>query len=242
MSRNRTLILLSVVVLAAGGAVLLGRWQLRRLASRRATNGALISARNLPPLDLAQAIRAWTPLDGRRVTVQGTFDSSGIMLLRGRVQFESPGLQVVTPFSVDSTSAVIWVVRGFVPSPDAVTPPDSIPAPAHGHVRLEGLTLAMPATRDSGQALTRNGVTTWNRLDQGVARRLRPAALPVYLLLSGDESGPGRLRTIPPPELTDGPHLSYALQWFGIALAILAFGVIVLRRGGRGSAPLPGAP
>jgi cytochrome oxidase assembly protein ShyY1 len=42
------------------------------------------------------------------------------------------------------------------------------------------------------------------------------------------------------PTLDDGPHLSYAIQWFAIAAAIAAFGVIVMRRGGRAS-PRPRA-
>ena len=41
----------------------------------------------------------------------------------------------------------------------------------------------------------------------------------MYLLLAGDSTGPARLAPVPPPELNDGPHLNYAIQWFGIALA-----------------------
>ncbi len=73
-------------------------------------------------------------------------------------------------------------------------------------------------------------------------RALAPRSLPFELLLAGDSLGPGRLVPISPPELTNGPHLSYAIQWFGIALAALVFGVIFLWRDRPGSVPPPEAP
>jgi surfeit locus 1 family protein len=37
---------------------------------------------------------------------------------------------------------------------------------------------------------------------------------------------------VPPPSLTDGPHLSYALQWFGFA-TVFMIGFVVFARGKR---------
>lgn len=221
--------LLTVAVAASG----LGRWQLRRLSARRASNAVLLAARDRPPLELAGTAKSGTPIDsGRRVVARGSFETQDQIVLRGRVQNDGPGLQVVTPFELDG-GGVLWVVRGFVASPDAVTPPDQIPAPIPGSVTINGLALATPVTSDGGAPLKHNGVTTWKRLDRGTLARLRPGSLPVYLLLAGDPTGPGRLVTVPPPTLGDGPHLSYAIQWFGIALAVLTFGVIVLWQDGR---------
>ena len=128
-----------------------------------------------------------------------------------------------------------------VTSPDATTIP-TLPEPAPGEVTLTGLALSIPTTTDAGQPLIRGRDTTWRRLDRGTLARRTPNTLPIYLLLAGDTAGPGRLPSVEPPRLDDGPHLSYALQWFGIAIAIAAFGVIALRRGDRGSAPPLAAP
>jgi cytochrome oxidase assembly protein ShyY1 len=62
----------------------------------------------------------------------------------------------------------------------------------------------------------------------------------VYLLVEPDSAEPRHtvegtaypFRAEPPP-LDGGPHLSYAIQWWGIAIAVWAFGVFfVLRKRG----------
>jgi surfeit locus 1 family protein len=242
VSPSRRVIFVVAVLSVAVAAIGLGRWQLRRLRERRASNSILIDARQRPPIELTSGGGPETPIDsGRRVVAHGTFQPRDEIVLRGRVQNDGPGLQVVTPFVLDS-GGVLWVVRGFIASPDAVTPPDTIPPPIAGRVTINGLALAVPVTRDSGALLQHNGHTSWQRLDRATLSRLRAGSLPVYLLLAGDSTGPGQLATIPPPELTDGPHLSYAIQWFGIALAVLTFGVIVLWRGGRAPTRHPEVP
>jgi surfeit locus 1 family protein len=51
-----------------------------------------------------------------------------------------------------------------------------------------------------------------------------PAALPVRL---------------PPEELSEGPHLSYAIQWFTFATIAVVGAVILLRRERRGPTTAP---
>ncbi|MGH7592653.1 MAG: SURF1 family protein [Gemmatimonadales bacterium] len=243
MSRIRRTTLLITVLIVATIAVALGRWQLRRLHTRRASNAVLLAARARAPLQLPGGFAPGTMIDsGRRVAARGHFDTAGQIILRGRVQDDAPGVEIVTPFVIDSDVGVLWVLRGFVRSPDAVTPPDTVVAPVPGDVVVSGIAFATPVTGDSGRPLLYHGVTTWQRLDRAVALQRRPGALPVYLLLSGDANGPGRLATVPPLELSDGPHLSYAVQWFGIALAVLSFGVIMVWRDGRARPRRPGAP
>ena len=243
MSYFRRVVLTTAVLAVAVTAIKLGRWQLRRLDQRRASNALLIAAGRKPPLELPNGFASGEAIDsGRRVVARGRFDPTGQILLRGHVQNDGPGIQVVTPFVFDSSSAVLWVLRGFISSPDAVTPPDTIPAPTPGPVTITGLALGVPVTGDSGAPLLHNGVTTWKRLDRGTVRRFRRGSLDVYLLLAGEANGPGQLAVAAAPELNDGPHLSYAIQWFGIALAVLTFGVVVLWRDGRASSPRLEAP
>lgn len=239
MSRTRRTAFALLIVALAATALLLCRWQLRRLSTRRASNSTILAARALPPLSYTGT--STRPVPGRRLLVRGHFEPGNQMLLRGRVHDDAPGLEVATAFRPSESDTVLWVLRGFVASPDAATIPN-VPQPTPGEVSITGLTLAIPTTSDSGQRLIRGRDTTWRRLDQGVIARRTPTALPVYLLLDGGEGGPGRLPAVDPPVLDDGPHLSYALQWFGIALAILAFGIIALRRADPGSPRPPAAP
>lgn len=242
MSRTLRFLLALTVVTIAVSAIALGRWQLRRLADRKASNAAMLAARNLPALDLGGQDRIEGTVAGRRVTAKGVFDLTRQLLIRGRVQDQSPGLDVITPLVLSDGARVIWVRRGFVRSPDATTPPDLVPPPDTGLVLVTGIAMMAPERSDSGKPLHRGDVTTWSRLDGAVIRSLAPGSLPFELLLAGDSAGPGRLTPVPVPELTNGPHLSYAIQWFGIALAALLFGVIFLWRERPGFVQPPGAP
>lgn len=238
MSRSRRWLLLLTVLTLASVAVRLGIWQLDRLATRRSANAVLKVARSEPVLDLASG----DPTPGRRAMAHGEFEAEGQLLLRSRVHRAAPGVHVVTPFRVGGSGRVIWVLRGFTPAADGVRP-DSVPRPTPGRVAVRGELLALPATEDGGRPVITAGDTTWQRFDATVARGRRPEAAPVILYLEGGETGPGRLPAAEPPALDNGPHLSYALQWFAIALAILAFGVYALRRpSGRVPAPPGAAP
>ncbi len=242
MSRFLRYLLILLVLTVASSAIALGRWQLRRLTDRKAANLVALAAQALPPDTLGAGVDSARTVIGRSVVAKGVFDTTRQILLRGRVQDEAPGLEVVTPLTVIPGGSVLWVVRGFIRSPDAATPPAIITAPDSGVVEVSGLAIEALSTPDSGKPLVRGTGTTWSRLDAGAMRQLDPRSLPFALQLAGDSTGPGRLVTVPVPKLTNGPHLSYAIQWFGIALAVVVFGVIFLRRSGPGFVEPPGAP
>ncbi len=240
MSRFRRSLLLVLVAVLAIGAILLGRWQLHRLADRRAANAELRMALAQPPVDLSGPVTD-TMLGGRRIVARGVFDTANQVILRGRARNTLPGLHVVTAFRPVGGSPV-WVLRGFVPSADASTPPDSILAPAAGIVSISGTAYTIPRTDDRGQPIGVAGRRSYRRLDRDELRSRIPGALDWYVILDGNASGPGRLAVVDQPTLDDGPHLSYAIQWFAIAAAIAAFGVIVIRRDGRASPRHRAAP
>jgi surfeit locus 1 family protein len=238
MSRFRRSILAVISMALVLTAVRLGVWQLDRLATRRDANRQLLVARAQPPIDLADT----PPVAGRRASARGQFETEGQLLLRNRVHRAAPGLHVVTPFRIEGRTGIIWVLRGFVPAADGVRP-DSIPSPTPGSVRISGELQPLPATDNTGQPVVIDGDTTWRRLDAAVARARRSDAPPMVLYLAGGDAGPGQLPVVEPPVLDDGPHLSYALQWFAIAIAIGVFGAFAFRTPtGRAPAPPAGAP
>lgn len=239
--RRATLALLVLAVVVATG--FLARWQFGRHRDRQESNARYRAGAALPPVALPVAGAGDSALDGRRLVATGRFDRTGEVLLRGRVRGAAPGVHVATPLVLDGGGGILWVLRGFVAAPDATVPAGDVPPPDTGRVTLRGLAMAVPRTDDAGQPLARGGDTTWRRLDRDALAARRAGSLPAYLLLEGDADGPGRLPTVEPPGLDDGPHLSYAIQWIGIGLAALAFGIIALRpRGGPGRPPPPAAP
>jgi surfeit locus 1 family protein len=230
----RRTVLFVITLLVAATATGLGFWQLRRLAARRAANREAIAARTLPP----QAVnRDWPPLSQRRAVISGRFVEDHEFILRGRVVQGVPAVQVVTPLRLPDRDTAVLVNRGFVPAPDA-TDPGNATWSEPGDITLHGVLLPGP-DRGDGDPITNNGRETWRAMDLSAMRRRLPFPVAsVYLVAEADSGSDthtirGRLYPIraEPPELTEGPHLSYAIQWFGIALASIAFGLVfVLRR------------
>lgn len=216
----------------------LGFWQADRLAGRRADNRVAMAARALPVVDLNRPdAGADGALDQRRATAVGTWDHAHTFVLRARAEREAPGVHIVTPLRLDGRDEAVLVNRGFVPSDDAMTPRITWDEPPTGSAT--GYAFLIPSVPDSGTPLARGGATTWRRLDLATVRaRLPYPVLEVYLHATERAERPEDaspwpvVATLRP--LDDGPHLGYMVQWFMLAAASLAFGVIFLRgREGR---------
>jgi surfeit locus 1 family protein len=217
------------LILVAAVFVRLGFWQLGRLEERRAANRAAAAARAEPPLELGVGAD-WTAeeLSERWVEASGEFDHGHEIVLRGQAFQGTPGVLVVTPLRLAAGDSAVLVLRGFVPAPDAVrTDLESLREP--GPVRVRGLATVIPSGQ--GQPLDHEGRTTWARLDLPALReRLPYPILPVLLRQVPDSGVPDRPRRLPPAVLSEGPHLSYAVQWFAFAAMTAAFGVLVVGR------------
>lgn len=224
---------LALLAFAAGLVCLgLARWQWTRLTARRAANTVALAARVLPTLDLNGTPGA-RPEGYRRVILRGTYDRGFEIVLRGRAEAGTPGVQVVTALYRPGQDTAILINRGFLPAPDALTPDRDAPVP-EGEVTIEGVAFPLPEAEDSGAPLVRSAGNTWRRLDLSLRARAPYPLAPYYVLLSPDDASHGWPHAASPPPLDDGPHLSYTLQWIGIAGVAFAFGVVVLRKSGAG--------
>jgi surfeit locus 1 family protein len=208
----------------------LGIWQVRRLQERRAANALALAARLAPMVRLGQE----TPAGGlvnRRVRASGRYDHARDIVLRGRAHYGVPGVEVVSPLLVDGESTAILVNRGFVPAPDAVTVElDSLQEP--GTAVVQGIALRIDS--GSGSPLQRGRYTTWARLDLEALRRYLPYDIyPVYIRQQPDSSLPRVPRRLEAPPLNDGPHLSYAIQWFAFGIIAAAFAGVMYRSRAR---------
>jgi surfeit locus 1 family protein len=222
-----------VAILVAAGCIRLGIWQVDRLAERRAANAEAFALREAPVVDLGPG-RLGADLAGRRVTVTGEFDRGAEIVIRGQAWDGGPGVRVVTPLRLEGSDTVVLVDRGFVQAPDAVHA-DLAALDEPGRRTVRGLASALEAREDGGHPLERNGVTTWRGLDRdGIRARLPfPVAAIWVRELPGPDLPPWPRRT-EPPALDDGPHLSYALQWFGFALIGLVGAGVVAWKGTAG--------
>lgn len=229
LPRSRFL-LLFLSLLSAGLFVRLGFWQLSRLEHRRAANREAERGRSGAVIDLNAPAGPGVNRANHRVRVTGEYDRRYEIVLRGHVLRELPGVQIVTPLRISGSDSAVLVNRGFFPSPDATfAATDSLDEP--GRIELTGLALAVPVSSDSGAPMMGNGKETWRRLDLPALRKRIPwPLLDVYVLQSPDSALPPFPRRLEPPPLDDGPHLSYAIQWFSFATIAVAGGLIFALR------------
>lgn len=233
----RRTVLFGGILLIAAAAVGLGVWQLGRLGTRRSRNHEAAATRALPALSLAAGNGVGLTAN-RRVRVTGAFDEAHEFLLRGRLVQGVPAVLVITPLRITGWDTAILVNRGYVLAPDA-TDPGSATWSEPGTVTMAGTLLEVP-DRGDGHPFTRDGRETWNTLDLTAMRARLPYPIGALYLMAAAPDSDGVAHTIRGkvypfradlPPLDDGPHLMYAVQWFGIAAALIAFGVLfVLRR------------
>lgn len=238
MRSGTRIALVGVCLVVAAGATGLGFWQLGRLQARRAANTIAIAGRSLPAISL-NAPGSHDALNQRRGSATGTFDYSHTFVIRGRVERDAPGVHLVVPLRLAGSERAVLVHRGFVPANDALRPDTSTIDLTPGERTVAGILLGVPDDPATAAPLALGRDTTWQRLDRAAVRaRLPYPVLDVYLFETERESRPDAARPWPIlaslPALDDGPHLSYMVQWWGIAAAALAFALIFGRQGRSG--------
>lgn len=238
MSRSRSH-RVSIGVIAgvvAASCVALGVWQLRRLEDRRALNASILRRGASPAVVIERADGGSPLLPFRSVTAEGTYDTDHEVLVYGRTLDGASGHDVVTPLVLPDGEGVL-VVRGWVPFENQAAPVTEA-APPTDPVRVEGF--LVPDEGDGSSLPDANGVV--RRLDvSGIASSLPYDVYPLAVQLTA-QAPPQRSRLpilLPEPELSEGPHLSYVIQWFSFATIAVAGGVILIRRDRRSTRARP---
>ncbi len=217
--------------------VRLGFWQLDRLAQRRALNARVRSQINAPALVLDAAAIADPNLPQqlihmqyRQVKVRGTFDYSQQVALRNQAYNQEFGVHLLAPLKIEGSSQSILIDRGWIPQSDFDGDLlEKYDQP--GVVDIQGViqySRVKPSIGNQKDVIPLPGqgrLEAWYAVNlPGIAQQLPYPLLPVYLqqMPMLGVSGPP-YQDITQPELTDGSHLSFAIQWFFFA-AVLAFG------------------
>lgn len=214
------------------GCTRLGLWQLDRLEQKRQRNAVAHARAAEPPVRLRSALRDTAGMIFRRASVTGTYDDARTTIIAGRSSRGVPGVYILTPLRLGGPAVLIN--RGFVPSADAAhvdLAPLREPAPN----AAEGLIVYLG---NDDQAVTSTPGTfkrVWYRPSIAQLRAQLPYPIANYIVqllpANGTPALPARL---PAPELDEGPHLGYAIQWFGFALIFVIGWVVMIVRTKKG--------
>lgn len=217
-----------VVLFVAFVCIRLGVWQLDRLEQRRARNAGTHQRMQSAPTRLSAILADSTGLLFRRVVLSGEYDDTRTIIIAGRSLRGVPGVHVLTPMRLGG--AAVLVNRGWMPSADAARiEVDSIKEP--GPRGLEALVVPFPD--DYGRAAqTDSFQRLWYGVNPERLRRQFPyPVLPVVAQILPHANQPRFPIRLKPPEMDEGPHLGYAIQWFSFAvIAIVGWLALLLRR------------
>lgn len=222
-----------VAALLAVALVNLGLWQLRRLDERREHNSLLAARTAAPVVDVAAEPEPADPdvLVYREGAATGTYVADEEVLVRSRSLNGSPGAWVLTPLLLADGRAVV-VNRGWIPAVGHPTLPPDAAAPS-GQVSVRGLLQATQRRGSFGPVDPPDGrLDTLARVDlERLGQQVAEPLYPLYLQLEAQEPPAGDLPAlVPPPPRDEGPHLSYAIQWFTFAvMGVGAYGLIIRR-------------
>ncbi|WP_027343708.1 SURF1 family cytochrome oxidase biogenesis protein [Hamadaea tsunoensis] len=243
-------LLLAALALAAT-MVFLGRWQLHRYEERSAINdrihagetGAAVPAdRLLPrPADGPGSVGPALPDDAawRRVTVTGTYDSAGELLVRNRTVDSTVGFEVITPL-VTADGTTFLVDRGWIPpSPKGPTVAPSVPAAPTGSVTITAR--VHPSESGGTDTVQVDGRTEIRRVATGpVARFLDKYAVYDGYLLAVDGSPGATSQPIPVDDENAWQNAAYVVQWWLFAgLTLFGFGYLLRKEHLEGLAGTP---
>lgn len=225
-------ILLAIVVAVC---IRLGFWQLARLDQRRAVNAAVAARLDQEPIGDIARLTDTTGVAYRIANATGVYDNERYIVLPGRSHQGVPGVYLIMPLRLAGRSEAVLVNRGWVPAPDAATI-DARDFAVTGAVEVRGLVLPFPGRAQSlaqreSTARADSFVHVLYRIDEDALRAQFPYPLLDVMLQRLHVAGSPRYPTaLEPPPLDEGPHLGYALQWFGFALiGVIGWFALVLR-------------
>jgi len=202
------------------------QWQYHRGVDRHARNTVISERIAKSPIGLNAVTGNLPDHEWQTVSTSGAFDTDKQILLRNRYNEGKYGYEVLTLFRSKENMS-FWVDRGWVEAGATATTPPIVTALPQAEVSITGrLRLDSSLPRGSFFALPGKGeglVSELNAQSQLDTEKF-------YIdLLSGSDSSLTPEVTAQLPELSDGPHMAYALQWIFFG-GLVIYGRILIRR------------
>lgn len=216
-----------IALLLIAGCFWASQWQFQRGIDRHQRNANIESALAKPTIDLEDIASNYESIEWRTVTASGVLDEANQILLKNRYFEGVYGYEVLTRLKL-TDGRNVWLDRGWVKAgKDAKTAPIITPIP-DGQISITArLRLDRSLPQGAFFALPATGAGMISKLN--AQSGLQSEGFYLDLI---DGSDPQLKPAVPAqlPELSDGPHLAYALQWIFFA-GLIGYGRILIRRG-----------
>lgn len=218
--------LIALVLIA--GCIWASQWQYHRGVDRHHRNFLIAAQIEKPAIALTDVSAPIEAFEWQSVSTTGAFDTSNQILLKNRYFEGVYGFEVLTRFTSDD-GRDFWVDRGWVKAGDTAIEAPEIPEASSGQVTITGrLRLDSSLPQGAFFALPGDG-------SKGVISKLNAQSglksEPFYIdLLNGSDPTLTPKVTAQIPELSDGPHMAYALQWIFFG-GLIGYGRYLIRRG-----------
>lgn len=210
----------------------LGQWQAGKAQRLTAERSQYAARAQRATVRVGATLVSAEQLRDAPVTVRGYFEPAQQIFVDNRQEEGRAGVHVVTPLKIEGSETRILVNRGWIgwtdgrqKLPQVSTPPGLVEVSGIAATPVVKKFLLMSERAEAWSQL-------WPVLDlKRFERQVNFPLQPVVLLQNRSDMHDNLIRNWQAPEDRVAMHQSYALQWFGMALALLAFyGVASVRR------------
>lgn len=233
------LTILSAMLLA--GLVSLGVWQVQRLAWKRGLIDQAAAAAALAPVPADQVLNH-PGGEFRRVILDCPGLATAPYVELQSVHERAAGVRLISACRPRGVRTAVLVDRGFVAETVSARPPvapeDATPARVVATVRAASSPNWMTPAPQGGRFFARDHAAMARAL--GIEEAVDPRVL--FAETSADPQFAALVPAVPPAAFSDN-HLGYAATWFGLAIALIVFyGLLLKRRMTPRPMPRPGGP
>ena len=218
----KTLVALLLILLCLWAA----QWQYHRGVDRHARNTLIIEQSLLPAVELGELTGNIDSFEWRTISIQGVFDDKNQILLRNRYSEGVYGFEQLTLFEFYQRK--IWVDRGWIKAGSNATIPPQLQQTSDESVRITGR-LRLDSSLPQGKFFAVANNAQRDLVSQLDARKGIQTEDFYIDLISVSDTAMNPDVPVELPELSDGPHMAYALQWIFFA-ALVIYGRRLIRK------------
>ena len=211
--------------------LLAAQWQYHRGVHRSHANGLIRTNQILPALNSQELSAVSDPISQqwRSATLTGSFDQSHQLLVRDRYSQGRFGFEVLNVFH-DNTGRNYWIDRGWVAAGKSASTPPTIPVLGKEVITITARIRSDDLSHQIAGSFFATIPTKHASTDLTTAQGVNAA--PYYLDLLTPTTPPAYLTKIDLPDLSNGPHYAYALQWLLFAVIVVVGRIAIFREFG----------